>query len=41
MLEEDKKKSPPKVELKPKKVIENSKKNVEQNSFKLSKFKNV
>lgn len=29
MLQDDKKKSPPKVEVKPKKVIENNKKTVE------------
>lgn len=41
MLENDKKKSPPKIEAKPKKAVENKKKVVEENGFKLSKFKNV
>jgi hypothetical protein len=41
MLESDKPRSPPKVEVKPKKEIENKKKIVEEHGFKLSKFKNV
>lgn len=41
MLESDKKKSPPKVEVKNKKVVNNQKKVIEENGFKLSKFKNV
>ena len=40
MLEKDKK-SPPKVEVKQRPVLENKKKTVEENNFKLSKFKNV
>ena len=41
MLDEDKKKSPPIVDVKPKKVIENKKQIVEEHGFKLAKFKNV
>jgi hypothetical protein len=41
MIEKDKK-SPPKVEVKPRVVAhENKKKTIEENNFKLSKFKNV